>query len=435
MAEALRTRAQEVAEIYEACSKYGLQARAKGFVDSGATLIEVRSQILDLRTTPGSPTQPPSEQLVPLAPKDARRYSVLRAIRSLVDQREGRISKIEGIEGEVHAELAKLAAEGGVQNRGGLFLPMRLFEGPMDREMRAVTMSPSSAGLGAELVQQSRGELIDILRNRTCLVSPLGARILPGLVGNITWPRVKNEPTVQWMGVNPATGASDSAMGYGWVTSTPKTMIGTVPFPRQLINATGIDVENDVRNRLGIGHGLALDLAGIVGKGTDKEPLGILNNPDVQTYDIGTSGTPAVPTFAKLKRMTGLVSKKNVVGGQLGWLTTALMASELGATLKAAAVPGFIWEGNNEDGTMAGYKAAASGQVPENLYTSTTDHGLVFGAWDNIIFGLWGALEVIIDNVSMATQGQIRVTTFQQGDTVNQRPEAFVLGRYAKISA
>jgi HK97 family phage major capsid protein len=280
-----------------------------------------------------------------------------------------------------------------------------------------------------------QGELIDILRNRMVLASPLGARILPGLVGTITWPRVKSDPTVQWMGVNPASAASDSAAAYGWVNSTAKTMIGTVPFPRQLLSASGIDIENDVRMRLGAGHGLALDLAGIKGLGTDKEPLGILNNPDAQTYDIGTSGSPAVPTYTKLKRMTGMVSEKNVLGGSMGWLTTPLMAAELGATQIATNMPRFIWEGTNEDGIVAGYKAAASSQSPKNLYTSTTDHTLVFGAWEHLIFGLWGALEVLVDPYTLATYGQIRVTTYQQGDVVCQRPEAFVLGRYAKISA
>jgi HK97 family phage major capsid protein len=439
--ETVAERNKEMGEIVKVCLQHGLQERAGEFIEKGYSLQQVKGLILDLRSSKPVNAQPAAEALaksgqpgtVKLSPKDASRYSMVRGIRSLIAVREGRQSKIDGLEGEVHAEITKQADNAGIQTRGGLFVPMRLAdvsdefaEAQLERQTRAVSMGPGVATGGSEIVTRGVGEFIDLLRNRTRCVA-MGAQLIPGLVGTMTWPRLTQDPVVQWMGTNPASGAADSGAKFGFITSTPKTLIGTVPFPRQLVNLTNLDVEGLLRRVLGLGHGLALDLGAITGAGTDRQPQGIIGNPDVPTQAMGNT----VPTYKLLRQIIGTILKKNVPGDSIGYMTTPELAAVLSATLMAANVPGFIWNGTIQDGQIGGYPATATSQMP---ITNGTDHALIAGAWETLVFCLWGALEVVVDNLTLATSGQIRLTTFQMADVVNQRPEGFVVCTGARLA-
>lgn len=436
----IAARNKEIGEIVNVCLLNGVQSRASEFISAGLTLEQVKGRILDIRSAdPTWQGQPAAERLVPLSKKDAERYSTLRALRCGLALRGESGYKAEGLEYEVHQEILKNAQGKSIQTRGGIFIPMRVHDAVEDnkplrdrlgsadyeRQTRAVSMGPGIAGGGAEIVASAMGDLIDLLRNRT-MCTALGARVLPGLVGSISWPRVTNDPTVRWMGTNPASGAADSGVGYGFVTSSPKTMIGTIPFPRQLVNLTNIDVEADLKTRLAIGHGLALDAGGLTGAGNANEPLGLLNNPDIQTLSMGNT----VPTYKLLRQAIGMALKKNVAGDLISYLTTPEMAAVLSATLKASNVPGFIWEGRVEDGTIGGYRSACTNQMP----ITGSDHAMLAGAFEYMVFALWGALELIVDPISLATSGQIRITSFQQGDVVCQRPEGFVSHTGARLA-
>jgi hypothetical protein len=93
-----------------------------------------------------------------------------------------------------------------------------------------------------------------------------------------------------------------------------------------------------------------------------------------------------------------------------------------------------IWTGTFRDGEMAGYRAHSTGQVRKNLGAGADEHGIFFGDWSQIQFGFWGALEFIVDIVTLATKGQIRITTFQMFDSAVLYPEAFAIGTGAKLA-
>lgn len=430
---------KRIGEIVSVCVGNGLQARAGEWIEQGLSVEQVKARILDLRSSEllaaGAPA---AETLVPLNKKDAERYNIARAIRCAMGlQSSSEFGKPEGLELEVSQEIARKAAGAGIMHRGGLFVPMRLQEELPEafaKQGRSASMGPAIPTGGAEIVNQNVGEIIDLLRNAT-MCTALGARLIPGLIGQITWPRLTNDPTVQWMGTNPASGASDSGAKFGFVTSTPKTLIGTVPIPRQLINLSNVDVQSYITNLLVTGHGIALDAGGVSGKGTDREPLGIVNNPDSQTLGMGSG----VPSYKLLRQAQGQVLKRNVRGQSLAYMTTPEMAGVLSASPLASTIAtGFCWTGKLEDGQLAGYRAVTTNQVPigANSYMGTAnaaDHGLILGAWANLIFTLWGALEIVPDQLTLATSGQVRITTFQMADTVNQRPEAFLHHTSARL--
>lgn len=420
-------------QIVELCKLNGLEARAGEFIAADLSLDQVKARVLDARMQSFARmggAMPGAETLVPLKPKDVKRFSFTRALRMHAEIREGQRSKYDGLEGEVHEEIRKLAGENSIMHRGGIFLPMRLEDAlPEERAMQvraASSMGPAVPTGGAEIVQNVQMEFIDLLRNRA-MCTALGARLIPGMVGTLSWARASADPTVRWMGTNPASGATGSAPKFGFVMSTPKTLIGKVLFPRQLVNLSNMDVEGYVRNTLAIGHGLAFDSGAITGKGTDAEPLGLMNNGDVGTLAMGNT----IPTWKLLRQGVGAVLKKNVPGDSLAYMATPELAAVLSATPKiSGAASGFIWEGRVDEGQVGGYRGVATNQVP----ISGSDHGLLLGAWSNFVLPMWGALEFVTDNITYADAGQLQVISYQNGDCVCLRPEGFLIHTGARLS-
>jgi len=417
--EVTRDASKEAAEIFELCAEHGLTDRAAEFVREGLSPDKVRKIILDkIRTT--GPAQPPAESLTAVPEKDRRAYSYARAMAMA----SGQIQR-DGLELEVHQELIR---EGAKPTKGGLVVPWRL-RGRDDFSSRALgTGEPAG---GATLVNdQVMPEMIDLLRNKTrCL--EFGARLYTGLRDVVHFNKKTGAPTVYWMQENPASGATASQTTYGYTTMSPKSLIGHVQIPRQLLTMASIDIEADIRNELAIGHATALDLAAIHGDGTANAPIGIYHTADVQSQ--AYTGVPDLP---ELTTAVGLVHDANASYGSLAWMTTALMGAVLSRTpLIGSTYPKFIWDGKINDGEMIGYRAGATNQCSKVLGAGSDEHALIFGNWNELAFGLWGnEMEIVLDETSKAEYGQVRLISFSMADVGILHPQGFVKGTGAKIA-
>lgn len=426
--EAGRDLRAEAREITRICRSQGLsEAETEVYLDSGKEPRDVAHAIFQSRATRSAGSATPSaEQVDEMPQRDFARYDLGRMVRMATEIREGGNTRFDGIEAEVEAELAKSQPP----KHGGHLVPLRHLRNiGAERRGRAVSMGMGIQHGGAEFAQTQVHDFIEYLRPAAMCVS-LGAEVITGCVGTQVWPKFTGDPIVRFMAQNPAAGAADSGISTGVAVGSPKTMIGTVPFPRQILNATGFDFSSRIQRVFATAHGLALDLKGMFGTGTDGEPTGVWYTPGVQSLAMG-----GVPSYKKLVKMSGLSEDLNAVGMSLGYMTTPLMRAELAATLKADGVPGFIWEGTSQNGTVAGYPARATTQVPRTL-VGGAEHGLIFGPWDLLMFLLWGSgVEFLVDPLTLATSGQIRITTYQEGDVVNQAPTLFVKGTGATVSA
>lgn len=418
----VRDRGAEAAEIMEMAEAHGMTARAAEWVRRGLTPDQVGREILNAKRTQG-PAQPPAESLSGMPEKDRRRYSVRRAVQMQVERAGGQRGAFDGLEGEVHQELAKQRSG---TDHGGVLIPWRLRTEDDLQERTLGTMQPTG---GATLVgQQVIPDMIDILRNRA-LVLVAGARLYTGLQGMVYFNKKTGTPSVNWMAENPSTGAPASEPAYGYVAMSPKTLIGRVQIPRQLLVTASIDVEADVRNDLGIGHSLALDLGGLHGKGTDKQPTGIYSADGVLAHPVG-----GVPSLTTMTTMPALMADKNADLGALSWMTTPLMAGVLKRTQLVEGQAAMLWEGDFRDGRILGYAARATNQISKTLGAGS-EHGLLFGNWNDLAVGVWGNdLEVVVDIVTRADFGQILITSYSMADTAVLRGESFVKGTGATIA-
>jgi HK97 family phage major capsid protein len=416
-------------EIIRLCEAHGLQTRAAEWIESGKSLADIKGEILDARASQVRP-QPAAEALARIPAKDRKRFSYSRAIRQAVLARESS-GAYDGLEAEIDQELRRQLPPT-YQQRGGYLIPLTTLTPDELAERQVRAMGTGLAGAGAELVFDRPGEIIDILRKRSVILQS-GGQSLAGLVGPVPFPKQTGDPTIRWMGENPASAAAASQLAFGTVLLSPKTMIGTVPFPRQLVNMASLDIEGRIRNSLGAQHGLEADRVGLHGKGTDGEPLGLWDTPGVATTAMG--GAPDANTFGKLVTLGSQIADANADTDTMRYVTTPLYAGKLKSTLVASAAGSeMLWRGTFREGEVAGYRASSTGQVRKNLGGGADEHGLFFGDWSQITFGFWGAMEFIVDVVTLADKGQIKITTFQMFDSGVLRPESFALGTGAKIA-
>jgi HK97 family phage major capsid protein len=413
----------EVAEILDMSQAHSMGERASGWIRHGMSPDQVRREILKGIRTSG-PGQPAAEALDALPAKDRKRYSVQRAIQLQTETMEGKRSNYDGLEAEVHQELSKRRTGA---DHGGILVPLRL-RSEEDRLMR--TLGTNQATGGATLVgQQVMPDMIDLLRNRA-LVLAAGAKLYPGLQGVVFFNKKTAAPTVEWMQENPAADATASEATYGYVALSPKTLIGTVQVPRQLMVMSSIDVEADIRADLAMGTGLAIDLGALHGSGSDKQPVGVYSAAGVQSHAVD-----GVPDLTDLTTMMALVADKNADLGAMGWMTTPLMAGVLMRTAVASGQAIMIWAGTFRDGKLLNFPAFATNQISKTMEASATKHGIIFANWNDLAVGMWGnELEIVVDVVTKAARGQIVITSYAMADVAVLRGDSFVKGTGAVIS-
>ena len=414
-----RDLASENAEISEMCAEIGVGDRAADFIREGLTPDQVGRKLLEHVRTVGAPS-PGSESLDAMPERDKSRYSVRRALAIAA-----KFEKRDGLEAEIDEELA-LHRTGA--DHGGILVPWRLRGNEeLSPRSRRTLGTGEGAGGAATVDTIKMPDMIDLLRNKSLCLT-FGARLYNGLTGVVQFTRKSSAPTVYWMEENPAADVPDSEPAYGYVLLSPKTLMGNVPVPRQLLTMSSIDIEADIRSDLAIGHALALDLAALHGTGTDKQPEGIYSATGVLASAFGGK-----PSLALVSGMTGKVADANADIGALAFMTTPLMAELCTRTEKASGYPVYLWDGTLQDGVMLGYPAGATNQVSKTL-VGGAEHGLIFGNWNDLMIGLWGNdLELVVDPYTLKKKGQVEITSYSMGDTALRRPASFCKATGATI--
>jgi len=433
--ETERTRDRERAEIFRMADQYGFGSRAAEWVEKGLTADQVSTEILKLqraRTIQGRVAPPVvGDPLAAVRGSDRARYSYARALRQALAAAEDR-GKFDGFEAEVHQELTRTLRPAA---HGGYLVPLDL-RSPEERWFYGQrALDARTLGKGPESVFESAGQLIELLRNYAA-VAALGAQTLTGLTAPIGFPRQTGGSSVTWTGDNPGSDLADSDAALGIVNMIPKWLQVTTGYSRQLLITTSVDIEGMVRNDLAKAHGLAIDKAAIHGQGAAGQPTGIYLQVDVNSKAHG-----GVPTFATLVDQATLVAEDNADIGNLGWITTPGMAGKMKQTAEhsSATMADWVWKGTFRDGTMTGYPAKGTNQVSKTMTgtagaeTGGSDHGLIFGNWGDLIIGLFGALEIVVDVYTKKKQGLIEITSFQGADIVIRHAESFSRGTGATI--
>ena len=106
-------------------------------------------------------------------------------------------------------------------------------------------------------------------------------------------------------------------------------------------------------------------------------------------------------------------------------MTTPGVKGLLKQTLLDAGSGQFIWAQGSND--LNGYNSVTSTQVPSDLTKGSGSdlHAMIFGNWQDLLIGYWGTIDIVVDNITLATNGQIKLVMNQFVDTLVRRPQSF----------
>jgi len=304
--------------------------------------------------------------------KETGRYSLARAILACGSQNWDKA----GLELEASRTVA--AKLGKSPDERTFYMPFEVMERP-NQARRDMTVGTATAG--GHLVATENMSFIDLLRARSVMLN-MGARRLPGLVSNITIPRLDGAGTAYWL-ANEGSQITESNQTLGQLALSPKNVGGYTEISRQLMMQSAPAAEGIVADDLARIVGLAVDAAGLEGDGTGGAPTGIAN----------TAGIGAV-TGTSLAYAGVLEFQTDVAGAEVmpqagGYATTAAVASLMMQRVKFASTASPMWEGNIWNGNLAGFPAMSSSQL-----TAAT---MIFGDWSEAILAEWGVLEIEVN--------------------------------------
>lgn len=428
--EEKRDRAAESVQIIEMCQSRGIKVKREWF-EKGMTPEQVRSELFAGMVTPGGSTvgawEQPPDALDGLGARDRGRISVARAMLVAAGIEKG------GLEQEVSDGMMRTNRDMPVRGGGrGIVLP--LDSRTPEQRIRMATrtgLDTLTPGSGSEWQLDTRGELIDLLRPASAVIR-LGARLLVGLTGNVQFAKKTSAGTAYWVKENPGADVTEANIGTGLVVGVPKTLMATQSYSRQFlaqVPGMGLDGEAMVRSDLITTHALALDLAAINGSGADGEPMGLYQNPDVGVIDYTD-----VPDWPETCEIIGSLATANVPLAGAAWLThPALAAVMMGIPKFATAGATPIWEGTIENGSIGGYRAMITSQMPTTVGDGS-DYGIIFGLWPELLILSWNAVEIIVDPLALKKRGMIEVTSFEMADIVCRQPKAFNCAPGADLS-
>ena len=399
-----RSRTNEIAALGEAHAKRGGDKLAMQYIREGKTVEDFRAALLD------AAAKEPQTDTVQLSAREAKDYSYVRAIAAALGRAEGQ--NVSGFEVDISQDIER-GMPANVKRNGGIFVPLSLQRAAIAESLY------NTSGKGASTVFTQAGDFIEMLRNASVAVG-LGARVMNGLTGPVSFPKQTGGASAYWMAENDGTNVTASNAALGAVSLSPKTLQGTTAFSRQLMAQSSLDVEAFIRQDLAAAHALAWDLAVLHGTGNSNQPSGIYVASDVNSVAFG-----GVPTYALLIDMITEVLKDNALGGSLAFATTPGLAGKMAKTVIAANTDTrMLWDGKLNEGMVAGYRAIASNQVSAVL-GGGAEQGLIFGNWADVMIGNFGSMELVVDPYALKKQGMIEVTSFQLCDIALRRGQSF----------
>lgn len=356
-----------------------------------------------------------------MSDKEVRQFSFLKMFRAMAFPESTQFRKDAAFEFE--CSLAAADKHKG-ERKGDQMIPHDVLV--VGRAMDAGTLraagfntralSATLADTGNALVgtQHLAASFIDLLRNRMVLAG-LGAMTLTGLNGNLAIPRQVGGASMYWLDPENNDIPAEGLPSFDQVALTPKNAAAFTELTRQLLLQSSPDAENLVRMDLAKQMALGLDKAAMYGSGIDGQPRGIINMTGINTVDFAGVN----PTFAEVVQMETEVALDNADEGNAAYAMGAGLRGYFKTTEKFTGSNGAtIWEPGNQ---VNGYGAVVSNQV------EAAD--LLFGNFSDVIIGMWGGLDMLVNPYSGDKAGTVRITAHQSCDTAGRHPESFCHGK------
>lgn len=407
---------KEALEVRSIAAKLRLEKDFEELANSGITMTEVKVKLLERAASNPLPSGPPVSEQIGLSDKEKTRFSVAKAVLSLVTGDRA----LAAFEREVSGELYKRMGQSG----NGIMVPTDI---PITKDAkrmiaqqlatRAALSVNAGAGLNpqAENVFTEYAGFIDLLRPASVLMG-LGVDMRTGLRDNYAFVRqtVGGTAYVLAEGATPA----DSDTQYELVEMKPHAMKAVLRYTKQQLAQSVFNLEAELTRDLVLAHATKQDAEGIAGTALSSS---LLTAAGVNVVNFG-----AATAWADFIALKTAVMKSNADRlGAMGYLTDPDVLGFAEGTPRFANTGMPIYD----NGKIGMFPAEWSNQVPLNV----ADHQVIFGAFNQALFGEWGALELLVNPYSEDKEGIVRITTHDFIDFQVKQPKAFAKASDVKL--
>ncbi len=291
---------------------------------------------------------------------------------------------------------------------------------------RDLVQGTASAGGNLVATDLLGSSFIELLRN-AMLLDRMGVTWLRDLNGNVAIPSQTAGATGYWVAENGA--PTESQQTVGQVPLTPKTVGAFTDYSRRLLLQSSIDVEMFVRADLAAIIGQAIQAAAISGSGSSNQPTGILSTSGIGSVVGGTNGL--APTYDNMVDLESAIANANAEVGTMAYLTNSKVRGKLRKTQEFSSTNGkAVWTTGRESGVgdVLGYDAWVTNAVPSNLTKGTSSgvcSAVIMGTFSELLIGMWGGLDIMLDPYTGATAGTKRVVALQDVDIAVRHAASF----------
>ena len=317
-----------------------------------------------------------------------KNFSLLKTIRSIANNQP-----VDSLNNAVLSAGANEMRKAGLNYVGQIQLPAE--------SRAAITVEVE----GEDVVATDLMDVVKPLQAMNVMVKA-GAKYITGLVGDVQYPIMSNA-SCTWEGETAK--AKDGAVTFTNVKLSPKRLTTIVPISKQFLLQDGVGAEAAIREEIVNAINAKLE-ATILGSeaGTATMPGGIFAGELIDS----------VTDFKGLCDLEAGLEDANVYG-ELKYIVSPKAKAALRNMAKSTKSTQLVFENGEIDGTPA-------------LCTShLKDKKIAFGDFSQYIIAQWGNLDITVDNVTLAGEGQIRLVVNAYFDAKPLRDVAIKVAQIA----
>ena len=413
VSERLAERAKTNKEILALAARHNKRELADQAIANNTEIDVFRGQLLSqIESKPLDSVDEP----IDIAPKEAKRYSLLKALNAS--------SRGDWQGAGFEAEMSQESALKRGKQPQGFYVPDFAWNG--NHQKRELTVGTNASGGFFAPSAQLGSEWIDALRANMVLPG-LGMQIMSGLSTKIQIPKVSAGASAAFVAESGA--VSDNTQTTAQLTLVARTLGARTSCSRLLLLESDPSIEAIVRNDLVAAVANKIEDVLIEGGGSN-EPTGITQvGGNLGTVALGTNG--AAPTWASITNLVKEVETDNAAinAGTLGFLTNPKAKSKLANTAKVGSSDSVMIL-NDPWNALYGYPMAITTNCPSDLTKGTGSalSAMIFGDFSQLIMASFGGgPDILVDPYSSSNDGTVKILIFSEIDSAVKHDESFAV--------
>ena len=318
-----------------------------------------------------------------------------------------------GREREIQQELVKRNG----RTTQGIFVPHENWK------TRDYVKGTATAGGNLVGTDHLPDQFVDVLRARS-VVSELGARTLPGLVGDVSIPTRTAGATAYFVAESGS--VTESTGTFGTITMSPKVMGAYSKFSHLMKLQATPEIEQLIRDDFISTLASKLDTVALNGGGSN-EPDGILQTTGIGAVAIGTNG--GAITLDKVLDLKQTVAVDNADVESCAFVTNTVVENAL-SKLKDGNSAYHLspYAGAIGQQQIANRRFMVTNNVPSNLTKGSSSgvcSAMIYGNFNDLLIGIFGDTEILVDPYSAMQTGVTAVRILQAIDIKVRHAQSF----------